>query len=49
VEQFPDKPSRQAQSESASNRSARQQEKLDIHRLLFEHAWRMDRGSGGRF
>jgi hypothetical protein len=45
VMQFPDKS--QAAYEPASKHPARLQEKLDIHRLLFERAWRMDGRNGG--
>ena len=33
--------------QSGNSRSAQLQEKLDIHRKLFEHAWRIDGGRSG--
>ena len=42
VVQFPDKPASRKQGEAPAKRSVRLQEKIDIHRLLFERAWRMD-------
>ena len=36
-------------SESRAHQRPRElQEKLDIHALLFERAWEVDRGGGGR-
>lgn len=41
VSQFPhEQPTSNGDSEQ---RSAKLQEKLDIHRLLFEHAWQLER------
>jgi len=46
VVQFPDKHSPGTRGKDDKQRPKRLQEKIDIHRLLFEHAWRMD-GTGG--
>ena len=43
VVQFPDKQAPQMGGEAESGRPARLQEKIDIHRVLFEHAWQLDR------
>jgi hypothetical protein len=42
VVQFPDKHAAHERGTAVSERPARLQEKIDIHRLLFERAWRMD-------
>lgn len=42
VVQFPDKPVGKTESGNPSKRPQRLQERIDIHRLLFERAWRID-------
>ena len=42
VVQFPDKHAPLAGGTEIGERPSRLQEKIDIHRLLFERAWRMD-------
>jgi hypothetical protein len=47
VQHFPEHESRSSESQS-HQRSRELQEKLDIHALLFERAWEIDRGGGNR-
>lgn len=47
VVQFPDKHVPHARGEEKNERPAGLQEKIDIHRLLFEHAWQLDRRGRG--
>lgn len=42
VVNFPDRPHAPRRNESSTKRSADLQEKVDIHALLFEWAWRLD-------
>ena len=46
VVQFPEASPRQANS--SPGRSQKLQDKIDIHRLLFEHAWQLDRADAQR-
>ena len=47
VEQFPHEP-KTPQTDQSSERTAQFQERIDIHRALFERAWQMEDGADQR-